>query len=151
MKFRFGLEKVLQHRKIVEDLAQKDFQEAQAALNLEIQKLEDMNKAVVSARDEAYRLQSEGGKNKTPALGQIDDFIQGQDLRKESQRKKIKECESLVESYREILRQRAIESKIMIELKDKKKTEFQVEQKKREQKFVDEMNVMRFRKEENKT
>jgi flagellar FliJ protein len=151
MKFRFGLEKVLQHRKIVEDLAQRDFQEAQAALHLEIQKLEDMNRAVVSARAEAYRLQSEGGKNTTPALGQIDDFIQGQDLRKENQKKKIKECESLVESYREILRQRAIESKIMIELKDKKKTEFQVEQKKREQKFVDEMNVMRFRKEENKT
>jgi|SRR6185312_4000840 len=150
MKFRFGLEKVLQHRKILEDLAQKDFHEAQAALNQEIQKLEEMKQSVVSARDEAYRLQSEGG-NKTPALGQIDDFIQGQDFRKEAQKKKIKECESLVESFREILRQRAIETKIMIELKDKKKTEFQVDQKKREQKFVDEMNVMRFRKEENKT
>lgn len=150
MKFRFNLEKVLQHRQILEDLAQKDFQEAQANLNREIAKLEAIFKAVSDARDEAYRLQSEGG-NKTPALGQIDEFIRGQDFRKENQRQKIQECERLVESYREILRQRAIDTKIMKELKEKKKAEFAVEQKKREQKFVDEMNVMRFKKEDAKT
>jgi flagellar FliJ protein len=150
MKFRFNLEKVLQHRQILEDLAQKDFQEAQAHLNQEIEKLEKMTKAVLDARDEAYRLQSEGG-NKTPALIQIDEFIRGQDVRKERQHERIKECERLVESYREILRQRAIETKIMKELKEKKRTEFVLEQKKREQKFVDEMNVMRFKKEDAKT
>jgi flagellar FliJ protein len=150
MKFRFNLEKVLQHRQILEDLAQKDFQEAQANLNNEIAKLDKMNQDVIDARDEAYRLQSEGGV-KTPALSQIDEFIRGQDFRKERQHEKIKECERLVESYREILRQRAIDTKIMKELKEKKRMEFVAEQKKREQKFIDEMNVMRFKKEDAKT
>jgi flagellar FliJ protein len=146
MKFRFNLEKVLQHRKTLEDVAQRDFHEAQAALNIEIEKLKKIFTDVAEARERAYRLQSEGGST-TPALAQIDEFIRMQDFRKERQQEKIKECESLVESLREILRQRAIDTKIMVELKEKKKAEFHVEQRKLEQKFVDEMNVTRFRKE----
>lgn len=146
-KFRFPLQKVLQHRKTLESLAQKDFEIAQAELNSQISKLEEMNQAKVNARDQAFRRQSEGG-TASPALLQVADFLKGQDIRMERQRERIKECESLVENLREILRQKAIDYKIIEGLKDRKKQEFKVEQNKREQKLVDEMNVMRYKPEE---
>ncbi len=145
MKFRFPLEKVMQHRKILEDLAQREFQEAQAELNAQMQKLQDMQQAVTDARDQAFRRQSEGGKT-SPALIQVDDFIKGQDIRMERQKDRIKECESLVEKLREILRQKAIDYKIIVELKEKQFQEFKVEKQKREQKIADDMNLMRFRR-----
>lgn len=143
MKFQFSMEKVLNHRVRLEELAQKDFQEALDRLNQEIDRLNKMDEAVTTAHGEAFRLQSEGGAA-GPGLGQVYEFLKGQDVRRERQKEKIKECESLVESLREILRQRAVDVKIIEELKEKKREEFKLEQKKREQKITDDMNVMRF-------
>jgi flagellar FliJ protein len=142
MKFRFPLQKVLQHRKVLEDLAQRDFQQAQAELNLQIDKLNQMQEAVAQARDAAFRQQSDGGKA-SPALTQVDEFLKGQDIRMERQKQKIQECESLVENLREILRQKAIDYKIIEELKDRRLKEFKVEQQKREQKRSDDISLMR--------
>jgi flagellar FliJ protein len=147
MKFKFSLQKVLQHRKTLEDLAQREFQEAQAELNMQLQKLEDMRQAVAEARDQAFRRQSEGGKT-SPALIQVDDFLKGQDIRMDRQKERIKECESLVEKLREILRQKAIDYKIIEELKEKQFKEYKIEQRRREQKIADDMNLMRFRRED---
>lgn len=146
-KFRFPLQKVMQHRKTLENLAQKDFEVAQSELNAQIAILEEMDSAKTVAREQAFRRQSEGG-TASPALVQVAEFLKGQDIRMERQREKIKECESLVENLREILRQKAIDYKIIEGLKDRKKQEFKLDQKKREQKLVDEMNVMRFRPED---
>ncbi len=141
-KFSFKLEKVMQHRKTLEDVAQRDFEEASFSLRaLENQKLE-FERSIHSARVEASRLLSMGG-NPGPALSQIDVFIKGQEIRIQRQNDKIKEQETLVENLREILRQRAIEYKIMEELKDKKKREFKEEEGKKEQKEVDDLNSMR--------
>ncbi|MGZ5278303.1 MAG: flagellar export protein FliJ [Pseudobdellovibrionaceae bacterium] len=148
MKFKFSLQKVLQHRKILEDLAQREFQEAMAELNKQLLKMNEMKEAVAAARDQAFRRQSEGGKT-SPALVQVDDFIRGQDIRMESQKKKIIECESLVENLREILRQKAIDYKIIEELKEKQFKDYKIERRKREQKVVDDINLMRFGREDN--
>ncbi|MEZ0392295.1 MAG: flagellar export protein FliJ [Pseudobdellovibrionaceae bacterium] len=145
MKFQFPLQKVLQHRKVLEDLAQRDFQEALAELNLQLQKLNQMEEAVLLAREEAFRRQSEGGKTSS-SLTQVDDFLKGQDIRIARQKERIKECESLVENLREILRQKAIDYKIIEELKTRRLKEFKVEQKKREQKRLDDISLMRFRR-----
>jgi len=147
MKFKFSLQKVLQHRKILEDLAQREFQEAVAELNKQTAKMNEMKDAVAAARDQAFRRQSEGGKT-SPALVQVDDFIRGQDIRMELQKKKIIECESLVENLREILRQKAIDYKIIEELKEKQFKDYKIERRKREQKLVDDINLMRFRRED---
>ena len=141
-KFKFPLQKVMQHRKTLEGIAQKDFEEAQAAMNAEIQKLAEMEKAKVDARTQAFRRQSEGGKT-SPALIQVSEFLKGQDIRMERQRAKIKECESLVENLREILRQKAIDYKIIESLKSRKLLEFKKEQSKKELKETDDMSIMR--------
>jgi len=148
MKFKFSLQKVLQHRKILEDLAQREFQEAIVELNKQTAKMNEMKDAVAAARDQAFRRQSEGGKT-SPALVQVDDFIRGQDIRMEAQKKKIIECESLVENVREILRQKAIDYKIIEELKEKQFKDYKIERRKREQKVVDDINLMRFGREDN--
>ncbi len=150
MKFKFKLDKVLNHRKNLEDVAQRDFQEAQANLNFEIQKLSQMQEAVRMARLEAFKFQSDGGKSSSH-LNQVHDYMVGQDLRMERQKEKIKENENLVENLREILRAKAIDCKIITELKQKKKTEFNIEKNKSEQKKSDEQNVMRFGRGEDKT
>lgn len=144
-KFSFKLEKVLQHRKTLEDVAQRDFEEASFALRkLEDQKLE-FEHSIQTARAEASRLLSLGG-NPGPGLTQIDFFIKGQEIRIQRQKDKIKEQETLVENLREILRQRAIEYKIMEELREKKKKEFKEDESKREQKEVDDLNSMRYQR-----
>ena len=119
MKFKFKLDKVLNHRKNLEDVAQRDFQEAQANLNFEIQKLSQMQEAVRMARLEAFKFQSDGGKSSSH-LNQVHDYMVGQDLRMERKKKKIKENENLVENLREILRAKAIDCKIITELKRSK-------------------------------
>lgn len=147
MKFKFPLEKVMQHRKTLEGLAQRDFQEAQSELFKQEEILQAMQKAVVDARHTAFRHQSEGGKA-SPALVQVHDFLRGQDIRIEKQKERVKECSSLVENLREILRQKAIEYKIIEELREKQLSEFKIDQRKRDQKRTDDMNLMRFRRED---
>ncbi|PIS10966.1 MAG: flagellar export protein FliJ [Bdellovibrio sp. CG10_big_fil_rev_8_21_14_0_10_47_8] len=147
MKFKFPLQKVLLHRKTLEDLAQRDFQEAMAVLNTEVAKLEKMRESIQTARESSFRRLSDGGKA-SPALDQAFDFIKGQDIRMERQGEKIKECESLVENLREILRQRAIDYKMIEKLKEKKMAEFKKEYRHKEQKNADELNVMRFVRED---
>ena len=144
-KFKFPLEKVMQHRKTLEGIAQTHFQEAQAELNSQIQKLKKMEELKVDARAQAFRQQSNGGKT-SPALVQVSEFLKGQDIRIENQKNKIKECESLVENLREILRQKAIDYKIIEGLGKRQEKAFKTELRKIDQKRVDEMNVMRFRR-----
>lgn len=147
MKFRFSLEKVRQHRKTVEDLAQRDYQQALQSLNAEKQKLNDMHQQVFQARQQAFNQQTAGGLA-GPALSQVDDFIKGQDIRIEKQKQLIKQCEGLVEKMQEILRQKAIEYKIIESLKEKKLEKFKVEKNKKEQKQADDISLMRFGREE---
>lgn len=145
MKFKFPLQKVMQHRKTLEDLAQRDFQQAQAELNHQLEILQQMQDSVLQARDAAFRQQSEGGRA-GPVLTQVHEFLKGQDIRIERQRTRIQECESLVENLREILRQKAIDYKIIEELREKRFKEFKIERNKRDQKRADDISLMRFRR-----
>jgi flagellar FliJ protein len=146
MKFKFPLQNVLSYRKTVENVAQKDFQEAVAELNKNKQILSDMKELVAIARESAYAKQVGGGAMSS-ALVQVDEFIKGQDIRISRQQSKIQECENRVEELREILRLKAIDYKIIERLKERKKQEFNHDESKLDQKRTDEMNVMRFKSE----
>lgn len=138
-KFKFPLEKVKKHREQLEQAAQRDFQLGMAALNVEIQKLEDMRAEVKKA------VESRLDKTSVPALTQVHDFLAGQDIRMERQKIKIQEFEKQVEALREILRQKAIESKIIKELEQRKFRDFIEEVRKKELRAQDDVNLMRFR------
>ena len=145
MKFKFPLESVVKHRKIKEDLAQKDFLEAQAQLNQEIDKLEKMLEQMHEAHVRAGQLEQLGGAQ-GPALSQIHEFKKGQVLRIERQKVRVQEVEKWVEGKREILRQAAIEYKIIDKLKEKKFEEYKHERTIKDQREADEQSILRFKK-----
>jgi len=144
MKFKFPLQKVLDHRKIKEDLAQKEFQEAVMALNELNAKLAEMEKAVHQAHLQLGTLQEQGGAQ-GPALSQVDEFIINQKLLIQRQKVKIQQQQKVVEDKRDLLRQAAVETKIISRFKEKKFAEYEEIQEKEEQKDMDEQSLLRFK------
>ncbi len=144
MKFKFPLQKVLEHRKIKENLAQKDFQEAMMLLNEENARLEQMLQQKTGAHAQAGALSSQGGAQ-GPALTQIHEFLKGQEILIHRQKQKIQEIEKLVESKREVLRQAAQEYKIMEKMRENKFEEYRHERLAQDQKEMDEQSILRFK------
>ena len=132
------------HRQILENLAQKDFQEVQAELNNQISILETLRFEKSEARKRAFSQQSQTGGQVLEVLKQIHDFILLQDIRIEKQIKVIEQCEKLVEAKREILRQKAMDTKIIKKLEEKKKQQHMEEERINEQKEADDNSSMRF-------
>lgn len=145
MKFKFAFEKVLKHRKTLEEVAQTEYLEALADLNQEVDKLNQLQATLEESRRFSFETQNSGGQAGS-ALSQVFDFQKGQDVRIERQRKVIGEHEIKVEKLQEILRLKAIDYKIIDKLKGKKKEEFRVQENKKDQKRIDDLNVMRFKK-----
>jgi flagellar FliJ protein len=150
VKFKFGLEKVLNHRKILEDLAQRDYQEALAILNQKKSELEKMILRILDARVEIHQLEVQSGFDMIERVKQIQEFIKLQDIRIERQHASVQESEKLVEARQEILRQKAMDKKILERLKVKKKTDHQSNERRLAQVETDEMVSMRFKKQEGK-
>lgn len=142
-KFNFTLEKVLRHRRVLQETAEREFHEAQAVLNAEIAVLERMLDQRHRAFGDRHRREVQGGAA-AGALTQVHEFLRGQDFRIERQRKKIQEIEIQVENLREALRQKAIDTKIMEGLRERKFAEFRKDQAKTEQKRLDDISSTRF-------
>lgn len=144
MKFKFPLQKVLEHRKLRENLVQKDFQDAQALLQEQLNKLEKMNQQVTEAYERSGILAKQGGAQ-GPALMEIHEFLKGQRQRIQFQEQKVQEFEKLVEAKREILRQAAMDYKIMEKMRENKFEAYRQERIATEQKENDEQSILRFK------
>lgn len=147
-KFKFSLEKVLKQRQIKLELAQKDFAESVAERNAENDILNDMiNLKKRSLEERATMIQD--NKNWANTVEQINFFVMGQDLRIKNQTLRLQKSENLVESKREILRQRVSEVKILERLKEKQEKAYLSEIARIEQLELDELSVIRFSRIEN--
>jgi flagellar FliJ protein len=146
-KFNFPLQKVLQHRKIQENLAQAEFLQAQAELNDLIERLQSLENSKTEARHLRHKNEVEGIQP-IGSLVQVHDFLQGQDLRIKKTKEEISLKETVVENLREILRNKVVEHKIIESFKEKKKQQFRQEYKKHSQKLVDDITLMRFEREQ---
>jgi flagellar FliJ protein len=147
MKFNFRMQKVLEHRKVQEDLASTDFQATLVRLNEEVEKLQDMIDQKKKARVKSFEMET--GSNVPNALqnGILEEssrFQKLQDVRIGKQKEVIAGWEKEVESKREILKSKAIDYKIIEKFKDKKKQQFIDENNKSEQKEHDEISILRF-------
>jgi flagellar FliJ protein len=71
--------------------------------------------------------------------------LKGQDIRIQRQRQNVQAAEKLVEEKREVLRQAALEYKIMEKMREKKFEEYKQDRLAREQKEMDEQNILRFK------
>lgn len=144
MKFKFPLQKVMDHRKVKESLAQKDFQDVVGILNEEQARLDKMNEEVQEARARMGMLSQAGGAQ-GPALSQIHEFLTGQKLRIAHQVAKVQQVEKLVEAKREILRQAALDYKIMEKMRENKFEAYKAERTIQDQKEMDENTILRFK------
>lgn len=144
MKFKFPLQKVLEHRKIRESLVQKDFQDAMFFYNQEQQKLDQMLEQQKNAHLQAGTFSAQGGAM-GPALSQIHEFLKGQEVRIQRQQERLQEIEKLVEAKRDILRQAAQEYKIMMRMREKQFEDYKMERTSQDQKDMDEQSILRFK------
>ncbi|KYG66201.1 flagellar export protein FliJ [Bdellovibrio bacteriovorus] len=147
MKFKFPLQKVLEHRKLTENLKQKDFQEATMYLNQENAKLNSMIQQKTMAHESAGQLVKQGG-SQGPALTQVHEFLKGQEVLIEKQKMKVQEAEKLVESRREILKQAAQEYKIIEKMRENQFEEYRQKRLQDDQKEMDEQSILRFKAKE---
>ncbi len=148
-KFKFKLENVLTHRRIVADVAQRSFAEAQAQMNKEIDELN----AMVEVKNQSLAQRTKVVETTTDwanSVNQINIFLTGQDLRIKKQHQRISETENLVEARREILREAISEVKILERLEEKQQKAYMLEVAKAEQAEIDELTVLRFSRNENR-
>lgn len=148
MKFKFKLQKVLQHRKVLENLAQAEFAEAQLNLQKAEERLQTMKNEIHKSefrRHEILTSRRSAGMMLSPIeeLKQIDDFLKGQKIVIERQQQKVQDLQKTVEIRREILRNKVQEVKIIDKLKEKQKAEFISEFEKEEQAQMDERASLR--------
>ncbi len=144
MAFKFSLQKVLEHRKVIEDIAQRDMQDAMFLLVQEKEKLKSMELLKSQARDHSFKTERSGGQL-AEGLKEAQEFVVRQTQVMELQQAKIREAENLVEDRREILRQAAIDYKIIDKLREKKLTAAKQREAMEQLKLLDDQTIMRNR------
>lgn len=147
-KFKFSLDRVLRQKNIQVDIRQKEFAEAELALEKEIEKLNHFIGQKESAIAQRYQAVSSSA-TWSASVELINMFLTGQDLRIKKQNESLQEFRNIVESRREILQQALTEAKMIEKLKEKKKATFFKEVLQKEQQEMDELSVIRFSRNEN--
>ncbi len=142
MVFQFRYETVLKQRKAEQDVASREYHEAQAAVQTQMTKIKRMYALIDEARERAEEMERSGGK-KAQAILQIEEFIGVQKIAIQRERDKARELMAVAEEKLEVLTEKMQAFKILEKLKEKKKTEFRKEQNKRWNKEADDLTVMR--------
>jgi flagellar FliJ protein len=141
MKFKFKLEKVLQHKHILEKQAQRDFSEMQKKLDEQLNLLKSLEDSLKNTYNERQTIILAGG-----SVSANLDFVQkaydGYRYMIENQKKIIIGLEKIVEEKRLRLVEATKDRKVFEKLKEKKKDEFIKDKKRKDQKTTDEINGM---------
>jgi flagellar FliJ protein len=143
MKFEFTYQKLLEHRKRLEELAAKAYSDAQYQVDLSRDKLNELYKQVEETRKNILQFEQEGGRSSSVMI-QGQEFIVGQKIRIQKQQKELQELLHAAENKQEDLQVAARERKTLEKLKDRQLQEFKVRLKKKEMKEVDDLVTMRF-------
>ncbi len=146
MKFTFPYDKLLDHRKALEEVARREYAAARARVDEAEAELRSMYDGIARSRERAGRLEREGGAQ-GPALSLIGEFIDGQRIRIERQRRKIRELLMDAEEKQGALIEAAKEHKTLEKLKERRLKEFKRAVKKKELKEIDEIVTTRFKRE----
>ena len=143
MAFRFGLETVLKVRKWAEDAAQREFAEAQAKVDAALRELEAMYKRIDEVRIEIAAAEREGRPDKIEYVRTMEGFIEGQKIRIGDARMKLRELLMIAEAKQEALILAAREKKVLVKLKEKKRSEYVERMRILELKEMDDLTSMR--------
>lgn len=143
MAFNFRLQKILHHRKSLEDIARKNFLEAQALLVEAQQTLNHYYSEIELAQEQRHKLVSDGG-SPGESLCQIHDYIKGTEVKIERQKIVIREKLAKVEEVQLALQQASIEYKMIEKLESRQREDYRLSEKKLEEKELTEMTNARF-------
>ncbi|MBX3023127.1 MAG: flagellar export protein FliJ [Bdellovibrionales bacterium] len=143
MKFNFNLETVLKHRQRLEEAAQREFAEAQAAVNEVLQLIESMYQRMDEAREEILQAQKVGTPQKLEEARGLDEFVINQRRRIEYARLQARERMAVAEEKQELLITAAQEKKVLVKLKERRRREFEERMRMIEAKELDDMTMVR--------
>ena len=144
MAFQFHLEKVLTHRRRLQDEAKRDFMLAQANTVNALRDLEALYVAIDVARNRGHEVQvGISDTRMAPTLQNIDVFIGGQKIRIERQRVVIREFKAEEERLHDLLIEASKEKKTLEKLREKHLGAYRIEMARREQLELDDLAIMR--------
>lgn len=143
MAFRFGLESVLKHRKRLEDVAQREYMEAQRAVDECLQAMEQMYQRIDEVRAEIAEAQKTSSKDKIQHIRDMEFFIEGQKIRIQTLRQKARELLMVAEEKHEALVEAAKEKGVLVKLKEKRLAEYNEWLRKVEAKELDDQTMIR--------
>jgi flagellar FliJ protein len=143
MAFRFGLNTVLKHRKRLEDVAQREFSEAQDAVDRCLNEIESMYRRIDEVRGEIAQLEKVGQPESLAEIQGMQNFIGGQKVRIERLRLQARELLQVAEEKHEALIAAAREKKILVKLKEKRFAEYKAWLQRVEAKELDDLTMVR--------
>jgi flagellar FliJ protein len=145
VKFRFAFESLLEHRKLEEEIARRDFNEAHNILDQQKALYKKLYTRLHEVESEVSQRQASKDGVSISNLLELDDFMAGQKVKIARQREVVINHTSIMEGKQEILIAAAKERKILEKLKEKKKAEHKKLMAKKDAKLNDEIVVTRFR------
>ncbi len=145
MKFRFRLQTVLDHRERLKKQAEEAYLLALSDLNKEKQRLEGYYEQIRLTRVSQATSTQRGGVT-GGELAHQSEFIAGVAVKIERQKDVVREHQAIVEEKLQEYQVRAKDHEVLVKLREKKWQLFRLENKKREQKHMDELATMRRRK-----
>jgi flagellar FliJ protein len=145
MKFHFAYESLLEHKKLQEEIARRDYIETLHDLDEQKALYKSLYTRLHEAEAESSEIQNSKIGVQISKLIELDDFMAGQKIKIAKQREIVINHTTIVEGKQEIYIAAAKETKILEKLKEKKRTEFKKMAAKKEAKMTDEVVVTRFK------
>ncbi len=143
MAFKFNLEPVMKHRKRLEEMAQREFAEAQQAVEVCLRAIEAMYTRLDEVRDEISQIQLSGQAGAMEHVVSIEQFIKGHKVLIENRRLEARALLVIAEHKQEALIEAARERKILTKLREKRFTEYKEWLNRLEAKAMDDMTMVR--------
>lgn len=145
MKFKFAFESLLKHRRNLEEMARKQFLEAQAQVDECLAELKSFYDQQDRTRHEIQKMTADGGRN-TSELQSLDEYIDGLELKIERQRQEARRLIEISEEKRDLLVEAARDYKVLEKLREKRRQEFLKVKMKLEDKSMQDLVTMRFKR-----
>lgn len=146
MSFVFSLEVLLEHKRRLQDEARRVWSEAQGKVDQATAELNGFYGQVDDTRKANQELEKSGGALAARLIAN-DSFIDGQKIRIERQRLKIRELKSAAETLHELMVEALRDTKTLEKLKEKQKEEYKKKLRVREMKENDEIVTLRHKRE----
>jgi flagellar FliJ protein len=142
--FRFSLESVLKHRKRQEDVAHREFVEAQVVVEECFKRIDTMYRQIDATRTEIAVMVKVGKPSDLHFVRSSETFIEAQKIRIHKERMRARELIRMMEEKETILLQCLADRKTMDKLKEKRLEEYKARLALLEQKELDDLTNARW-------